>query len=294
MNIVSIHDRAMLAYLRIGTWSARKLDTKATRKVTKDSHATADAARVNKHLLASADEKLRAIQKIGGEARRYLEDNTLPWDDAGNRLLPNEKAIEVVSELTNFEKRYSAAVDEFVEEYPALRAQALANLGELANDEDYPQPDQVRAKFSFRLSFTPVPTGFSDVRTGLQASQVDALKNHYEARAKEQVGNALQAAWARLRENLVVYSDRLRKKDDGSGKMNIFRDSMVENLRDTCDLLRSMNVFDDEDLERTRLRVERDIASFDPSQLRDSEILAHSVRSEVDVVLKHMQELLGE
>lgn len=294
MNIIGIHDRAMLSYLRIGSWSARKLDTKATSKVTKDATATSDAARVNKHLLASADEKLRAIQKIGGEARRYLDDNTLPWDDAGNRLLPNEKAIEVVGELTAFEKRYHQAVEDFVDQYPELRAQALANLGDLANDDDYPQQDQVRHKFSFRLSFTPVPTGFSDVRTGLGPQQVEALQKHYQAASRRQVGEALQAAWARLRENLVTYSDRLREKDDGSGKMNIFRDSMVSNLRDTCALLKTLNVFDDDDLERCRIRVERDIASFEPESLRDSELLAKSVKSEVDVVLQHMKQLLGE
>lgn len=294
MNIVQIHDRAMLAYLRIGTWSARKLDTKATKKLTVDADATSDAARVNKHLLASADEKLRAIQKIGSEARKYLDNNTLPWDDAGNRLLPNEKAIEVVGELTKIEKSYGAAVDEFVAEYPALRAQALVHLGDLANIEDYPPPEHVKAKFSFRLSFTPVPTGFSDVRTGLGKEQMDALSKHYEASARRQVGDALTAAWERLRETLGHYSDRLREKDDGSGKMQIFRDSMVTNLRDTCALLKTLNVFGDDDLERMRVRVERDIASFDADALRGSDLLAHSVRSEVEVVLDQMKKFLGE
>lgn len=294
MDITAIHDRAMLAYLRIGSWSARKLDTKATKKVTGDAKATTDAARVNKHLLAAADEKLRAIQKIGGEARRYLDDNTLPWDDAGNRLLPNEKALQVVGELTAYEQRYKAAVDDFVTSYPELREQALVNLGDLANEDDYPKPEHVRDKFSFRLSFSPVPTGFSDVRTGLQPQQVEALKRHYEACANRQVGEALTAAYKRLQENLSHYSARLKEKDDGSGKMQIFRDSMVENLRETCAMLKTMNVFDDPDLDRLRQRVERDIAGFDPDQLRDSDILARSVKSEVDVVLEHMKQLLGE
>lgn len=294
MDITTIHDRSMLAYLRIGGWSARKLDNKATKRVTTTAKATTDAARVNKHLLAAADEKLRAIQKIGGDARRYLDEHTLPWDDAGNRLLPNEKAIEVVGTLTGFEQQYRAAVDDFVEAYPELREQAITNLGELANPDDYPPPLEVRHKFSFRLSFSPVPTGFSDVRTGLQAEQVEVLKRHYEANANRQVGEALTAAYKRLQENLSHYSARLKEKDDGSGKMQIFRDSMVENLRDTCALLKSMNVFDDPDLERLRLRVERDIAAFGPDQLRSSEILARSVKSEVDVVLDHMKQLLGE
>lgn len=294
MDITHIHDRAMLTYLRIGSWSARKLDTKATKRVTDEAAATSDAGRFNKHLLASADEKLRAIQKLGGEARRYLDDNTLPWDDAGNRLLPNEKAIEVVGQLTAYEKKYLDAVNDFVADYPELRAQAIANLGDLANSDDYPQPEEVRHKFSFRLSFSPVPTGFSDMRTGLGPQQVEALQKHYEANAKRQVGEALTAAWNRLRENLLVYSDRLQEKDDDPGKMKIFRDSMVQNLRETCALLKTLNVFDDEDLLRTCARVERDIASFDADDLRTSELLARATKSEVDVVLQHMKQMLGE
>lgn len=293
-NIITIHDRAMQCYLRIGCWSARKLDTKATKKVTDGASATSDAARVNKHLLASADEKLRAIAKIGGEARRYLEDKTLPWDDAGNRLLPNESAIEVVSALTEYEKRFGEAVTDFIHEYPMLREQALANLGDLADSEDYPLPDQVRHRFSFRLSFTPVAKGFADVRTGLSDEQVAALEQHYQSNARRQVGDALTSAWLRLKDNLSKYSDRLREKDDGSGKMEIFRDSMVENLRETCALLKTLNVFDDDSLERMRIRVERDIASFDANQLRESTVLAVSVKSEVDAVLEAMKQMMGE
>lgn len=294
MNIVQIHDRAMLTYLRIGTWSARKLDSKATKKLTKDADATSDAARVNKHLLASADSLLRDIQKIGGEARKYLDNSTLPWDDAGNRLLPNEKSIEVVSELTNIEKRYNEAVDKFVAQYPELRAQALVHLGDLANEEDYPPAEHVKSKFSFRLSFSPVPTGFGDVRTGLGPEQVAALSKHYEASARRQVGDALTAAWRRLQETLGHYSNRLVEKEDGSGKMQIFRDSMVSNLRETCEMLKALNVFGDDELERVRIRVERDIASFDADALRESELLSRSVKSEVDVVLEHMKSILGE
>lgn len=291
-RIDTIHDRAMLTYLRISSWSARKLDTRATRKVTSDADATSDAARVNKHLLASADGKLKDISKIGGEARRYLEDVTLPWDDAGNRLLPNEKAIEVVAKLTEFEQAYLEAVDAFVLEYPVLRAQALSNLGDLGDDEDYPQPDTVRHKFSFRLSFTPVPNNFSDVRTGLTEGQVDILREHYDGQAKRQMTDALSAAWKRLRENLEAYSDRLREKDDGSGKVQIFRDSMVENLRNTVAILRPLNVFGDMALEGLRTQIEQSIAQFDADQLRTVPMVAKTVKTEVDDILARMKEFL--
>jgi hypothetical protein len=293
MDLANLNDRASLVYLRIGAWSARKLDRTATKHVTDDNGATADAARVNKHLLANADKQLKDIQKIGSEARRYVESCTLPWDDAGNRLLPNEATLETVTQLTGYEHQYNDAVAEFIDLYPDLREQAKLALGTLANDDDYPPAEAIRDKFSYRLSFNPVPVKFNDLRTGLSPEQASAISQHFEANAKRQVRDALTTAWKRLQENLMRYSDRLKIKDDGSGKMEVFRDSMVEGMRDTCSMLKAMNVFDDDDLERIRIEVEREICQFDADQLRGNQLLAMSVKSKADDILAKMREHLG-
>jgi hypothetical protein len=283
-KLIQIHDRAQLVYLMVGCWSARKLDAKATKAVTDNNDAVADAARVNKHLLAGADEKLRAITKLGGEAR----------DDAGNRLLPNEKVLEAAAELTKYEDKFKALVDDFIAAYPDLRQLAIAALGDLANADDYPPPEAIRDRFTFRLSFSPLPTTFGDIRTGLSAEQTSALQKHYEASTRRQMASALTAAWERLRENLASYLDRLTEREDKPGEMKIFRDSMVENLRETCALLKTLNVFEDESLERMRLRVERDVAMFDADTLRQSPIVAKSVHSEVEALMDQMKAMLGE
>lgn len=292
LHLPSLHDRAMLAYITVSCWSARKLDRKATSKVTKDNSATADAGRFNKHLLASADESLRALTKLGGQARRYLEANSLPWDDAGNRLLSNEKMIEVVTELTNLERQFDDLADKFTEEYPVLRAQALANLGDLANDEDYPQPDIVRQKFAMRMSLSPLPEGFGDARTGLQPQQVQALQTHFEARMRTQFNVALESAWRRLLENVTHFADRLTPDDEG--KRKIFRDSMVTNARETCALLRTLNVFDEPTLDAVRMEVENHICLFDAEQLRDNDQLAKTVHGKAVDLAARMKAILGE
>ncbi len=286
--LTPIEDRAMLAYLSVGGWSARKLDRKASKDVVADNNATADAARVNKNLLASADQQLNAIRKKGDDARKYLDANTLPWDDAGNRMLPNANALEVIATLNAMEKEYRDAVDEFVQNYPALRAQAIANLGDLANDDDYPRPDQVRHKFYFRISLTPMPSQFNDARIGLTEAQCTALQAHYTARTSERHSKALQAAWTRLRENVEHIADRLTPDAQNPEKVKIFRDSLVENALQTCDLLRALNVFDDPDLELARSTVERTIKSVSADSLRKSPTVAAAVKETMDDVLKRM------
>lgn len=297
MTTVSLPDltkTAMLAYVSISVWSARKLDKKQTIKTVTDAGATSDGARVNKHLLASADSLLRDVQRKANEIRNYVDANTLPWDDAGNRLVSNDRALLVVGEINKLNAEFNDAVDAFVQEYPVLRAQALHNLGDMANDEDYPQPDVVRAKFSMKLSFNPLPTGFGDIRVGMTETQAKAWQSHFEGNVKAQMQTAIKSAWERLRENLQRYSDRLKLKDDGSGKMEIFRDTMVSSLRETVALLSSLNVFNDPELDRITTRVSRDIASFDPDALRTSVATAVSVKSEADAILEHMRALLGD
>lgn len=290
--ITSIEDRAILAYLSVGGWSARKLDKKATAAVIKDAKATtSDAGRFNKNLLADADKALANIRKKGDDARKYLDANTLPWDDAGNRLLPNQKSIEVIGTITQMETEYHKAVDEFVRDYPVLRAQALAALGDLANPDDYPQPDVVRGKFYFRISLQPMAKGFAkgnDFRLGLNDQQLAALQQHYEGRANEQFRRALDVAWGRLRTTVEHLSDRLTPNADDPQKTKIFRDSMLENARETCELLRALNVFGDPSLESARQRVEAIVNSVDVDTLRTVPSVAASVKASVDEILRGM------
>jgi hypothetical protein len=292
VSIPTLADSAMLAYLRVSIWSARKLDKRTTAKVTEDAGATTDAARVSKHLLANADSLLKDVQRKASELREYLDSNTLPWNDAGQRILSNDKALTFVGPFENKKKEFDALLDKFVEAYPALREQALSNLGDMANNDDYPPADVVRSKFAVKLSFDPLPLGFGDIRTGMSEAQAKAWQNHFEGNVKTQINEALANAWNRLREDLLRYSDRLKIKE-GTDKCEIFRDTMVHNLRDTCTLLASLNVFGDANLQRITEKVSREIAMIEPDMLRTMPSAAKHVKSEVDALLASMQDLMG-
>ena len=287
----AIRRRALLAYVSISCWSARKLDRKSTSRLVKQNNATEDAARVNKYLLANADEQLKALQKLAGKARRVLEDNSLPWDDAGNRMLSNEKALSVIGEIHALEHEFSQMVDEFVQNYPVMRAEAMSALGDLASDEDYPQPDVVRQKFSMRLALQPLPENFEDNRLGLSDREAKALQAHYEANVRAQTNRALMSAWTRLRDDVARMVDRLGEED---GKPKVFRNTLVQNLRDTSSLLASLNVFGDKELDDIRAEVELRLCANEADELRDNRPLATSVQSSAAAILSRIDSILGE
>lgn len=288
VTIPTLADSGMLVYTKISCWSARKLDRKQTEKTIKGAGATNDAARVNKHLLANTDSLLREVSRAGNAIRTYIENNTLPWDDAGNRFVSNEKALTMVGDLKALEDLFNEAVDAFVAEYPVLRAQALHNLGDMADNEDYPQPDVVRGKFSVRVSFNPLPVGFGDARVNMSEMQAKAWQAHFEGNVQKQINEALSTAYGRLRENLQRYSDRLKVRDDGSGKMEVFRDTMVTSMRETLALLSSLNVFGDQKLAALVEEVSRDIAKYEPDVLRTNATAVKVVKSSVDDILARL------
>ncbi len=290
VSIPTLADAAALCYVRVSIWSARKLDKKQTQKSLTSAGATNDGGRFNKHLLANADAALKEVQRKGNQIRDYVDANTLPWDDAGNRLISNVQMLTTVGDLARLQGEFNDAVDAFVAEYPVLRAQAIANLGTMGDDSDYPQPDVVRSKVSVKVSYSPLPTGFGDIRQGMTQQQAAAWQSHFEGNVKAQVNGALSNAWGRLRESLERYSDRLQPRSgDDADKMRIFKDTMVEGLRDTLTLLNGLNVFGDANLSQICAEVSSRVASIDAGALRSSPATAVSVKMDVDEILRRMK-----
>lgn len=290
-RVKTLHDTSMLAYVSVRVWSARKLDRKATKRLTDEAGASTDAARVNKYLLSNADAQLKVIQRLARLARETLINRSLPWDDAGNRLVSNLDTFGLLGELYAIEQDFDAAVDAFCAEYPRLRELALQSLGDMAAAEDYPPVEVVREKFAIKSTLQPLPAGFSDSRVGLSPEQQAALAIHYETQSAERYEGALTAAWERLRDNVERFVDRLEL--DEEGKPKVFQASLVTNLRETMELLKNLNVFDSPDLERMRYQIEDTLCRHDPETLRTSSSAADMARTSAAALVQRLNDLLA-
>ena len=82
----ALSSRAMLCSLSICQWSARKHDPEASAEIAARHGAQCNAGRYHKVLLPP--EAFSELKSIAGEARREHYFMTLPWDDAGYRVLP--------------------------------------------------------------------------------------------------------------------------------------------------------------------------------------------------------------
>ncbi len=258
----SIHSRALLVWLRISTWSARRYDKGVSAEVNARHNASSDAGRYNKMLLPGDAVAYKALTALASSIRGQHYANTLAWSDEGWRLLPTANYANYTAWLRDRQREFSTALNDFAADYPALRAQASRLLNGLYRDEDYPDVQDLRSRFSLGVEYEPVPAQ-GDVRVDLGADQIALIESAIAARTDRAVGDAMRDAWSRLHDVVAKIAERLSQPDA------IFRDSLISNAEDVCDILQRLNVTDDPNLEAMRVRVKRELTRFTPDTLRD-------------------------
>jgi hypothetical protein len=274
----------MLVEFNASQWTARKLDKGATDEIVHTKNAQdKGAARVNKNLLAGRKE-LEVINKHVGVVRTFVYNNTLPWSDSGIRLLPSIRFMEFNQRMQEFEDEFSKLVADFVDVYPTLiTAQAMA-LGDMFNRDDFPSPSDVAHRFDFRLNYMPVPTA-GDFRIDVGNDAEKELKAKLSKLADERIDHAMRDVKQRLKEHLDRMSDRL-----GSDVVNKeiktrkFHDSLLDTAHELCDLVKALNITNDQDLENARKALSEALLGVDLKELRTNMPVRNDVKASVDAI----------
>jgi hypothetical protein len=122
-----------------------------------------------------------------------------------------------------------------------------------------------------------------DFRVDIADDIARELREQYEAEYARRVDAVNREHWARLKSVLDKMADRLGA--DGDGKNKVFRDTLVENALEVCDLLRETNVTNDTELESARKAVERTLLGVSPEELRKNDAIRSDVKSQVEDIL---------
>lgn len=272
-----ITNQAVLVELGIKVWDARKQDKTVSREVDEAKNAT-NGGNYHKHLLG-ANEELAAIKKFVGGIRTWHYKNTLPWSDEGARLLPMARFQEYKAQLNDFEQEYEGMIRRFVGNYDAHVMHAQHTLGAMFNIEDYPTKESIESRFALKYTFSPVPQK-SDFRITAGEETVKALEAQYSAAVADRVQTAMSDAWDRLYDVLSRISERL----DGEDK--IFRNTLVGNALELCDMLKALNITNDTKMEAARKSLETALVGVTADDLRNDISLKADVKEKVDSIIK--------
>lgn len=268
-----LQEKALTVNLSISAWSARKHDKKITAEV-EEQHQAKDAGRYNKALLAK--EVLQDIQKKDSAARTFHYENTLPWSDNGDRLLPSANYFTYIAKMQELKADREQAVNEFISNYDNVIEDAKMRLNGMFDAKDYPSKSEVIRKFAFNTDFMPIPDT-DDFRLNIAQTEINALKLSMETALNDRLQTAMNDIKARIREQLEHMKVKLSDKD------SIFRDSLFENLRDIINLIPKLNVTNDAQI--NEICEEMQGLLINPKEVRENSVLRNRKAQEVNDIL---------
>ena len=274
--------QAILTSLKISTWTNSIVDKQITTEVTQSKGAKDKALRVSKKKLAG--DTLAKLTKLCGVARTEHYRLTASWDD-GIRVLPLALRAEYERTMDEISIEFNRLVTQFCGEYPDLVQQARIDLGEAFKPEDYPMSPE--HKFAFRWEFSPIPEANHFVIGGLIDAEKVKLESDFERyRVRLQSDNErrIQGMHADILERALTPIQRLTEKLSDSEA--IFRDSLVENVRESMRVLETLNIESNPTLAALRQTIGEQLSNLDADMLRENKVLRRSTAEAAGQIVK--------
>lgn len=278
-NTNDINANAMLVSLNTSIFNPTRLDRAVTMEVTVSKNARSDAGNFKRQVIPK--EIIDPVTKAANSAYLRHKLLTSPWADGGTRLLNIRMFDRYVDEVNGEIRQFELAVGRFLKEYETIRAQAPIRMGALYNPKDYPPIEEVRGKFNIRTEWLPLPNG-KDFRLHLNDDQLAELSSSVDQRVQEAVTKAREDLYERLHDRLTRVSERLAKPE------NIFRDSLIENVREICGLIPQMIITPDPALLAAVDQATLNICTFEPEDLRNDDDKRAKAKAAADAILKTM------
>jgi len=207
---------------------------------------------------------LEKINKAAGELRTAHYKYTLPWYDNGIRLLPTSKSMEYYSKIGEIKDRFYHEVQEFMDNYDDYIEEAKITLHNLYNPKDYPSREKIAEMFEVKVLPITSPKE-NDFRSSLTAGEIAVIKADMEQGIEDAFENAKNAIWDKMEEAVERMASTLKEK----GK--VFKESMVENLKDIVEMVPDLNFTGDTDINAINQRMKDHLAILSPSALRHNE-----------------------
>ncbi len=289
VNVKNLDEKAVLVQVKRRMYSPYKLDTEESRAY--------GAGNVNKHLFEGRNNRVKEAISKYTEVYTYAKDNTVPWT-TGVELLNIQNYMDFTTGLRELIHSANDAVDDLYNNWDAEVAADLGRLSaiaaskgkpSLANPADYPDADEMRAKFSIEVRYMPVPTadGF-DPRLG--------ISDEDKATVQKQLDDATANASAHVLNEMIEPMRRAVSKltvkigEDGS----VFRDSMIDNMVDVASRMAKVNVSDDPVIAERIKDLQSLVGTYanNKDMLRNVPSVREKAATQIDDLMSKMQGLV--
>jgi hypothetical protein len=282
-NDMSISDRAVLVQLNISSWGTERLDKSQTERINLLNNADAKAGKVHKDLMCGTT-LAKDIDLHVGRSRLWNNQNTMPWQDRGARLLPTSLFLPYKDGMNSRETKFKNMVGRFIPNYAAAKQTAMNYLGSMYREEDYPDVNDIASKYKWTLSVSPIPSS-GHFCLDVPAEELEEVRRSCDDFVEQKVAEAMRKPWKDLHTMLTGMSDKLKEANELDDKTKRFHDTFVTNALDLCKLLNHMNITNDPQLEKAKQQLELVLVGTDVDDIKDNEFVRSDMKKRVDNIL---------
>jgi hypothetical protein len=249
-------------------------------------HADRELLSASKLILDTKNPAYRAVAAVRSEASGYWRAQTLPFPEAGLRLLPQTKLAAFDARMAEYRQSLQAAARELNGQYDTIKDEAQRRLGTLFNASDY--PTTLDGLFDLEVSYPTIepPNYLMALHPEVYQAEQARVRERFESAvelAEQGFATELQRLTAHLAERLTGLSD---------GQPKVFRDSAVENLRQFFERFRRLNIRSSPELDALVEQAQQTINGVEPQTLRDSNRLRAMVARDFEQIQAAVGDLL--
>jgi hypothetical protein len=252
----------------------------------------ADRVSASKKLLKC--DELDACISYAAASRAWNRSVTSPWWDNGTRVLSATTYQAYASEALIRREHYTQVLlPAFVAVYPDVRRDARYILGAEFNQSDYPSEHEIGDLFVMGFNVIPWPSASNfDVRTGLSASDVDAIRQQIAASERATIDLARKDVLDRVREELGHLIGRMETYKPagapGTKSEGVFRDGLIDGVRKLVEILPRLDFTGQWNLDELAARIEREVCQNSVGALRADAGLRESTQQAAERLLREM------
>lgn len=289
----TLNERAMLVTLHISAWGGMMFDKVVSEEVNESFKADrTEAGRYNKRLVAK--QFLVEVGSAHSNARKIHKLHTLPWEDDGTRILSNVGYVQYQQAMQDCKRKAELAVKAFIKSLPDAITEARSRLGEMFNEDDYPDESQLKEKFGLDIEIKNVPQA-TDFRVKLSNDATKAIVADIERRCDARLKGAMDDIFERTKEKVGNLKEKLKAYQPSKGEdraKGIIRESLVSNIYEFAQMMESLNVTGDPRIDELKKLLLDELVEHSPQILRTDAKVRQQVISKADSILKKVNSYL--
>lgn len=286
-HITSLQTSGYLVSLRVSKTTGQIVDREASEWLADQKHAQRGAVSAHKKLFETC-KTYKALSNVSQTVYNGLKEQCFRWSDDWWYLVTQR-----LPSYTEWQERmlalHASRLDDFMDDYSNIRANAAFTLGEMFNDRDFPSPATLRGRFTIAPMIMDVPAG--DFRVRVAHDLAEDLRKHYVRQTEMVVSEMLSSQQTKMVDVLqsLAHCCGHDTKTNDKGETVIvrrkLREGTFQKAMEMIQTFREFNPAQSAELESLRAEMERALSDVTIDVLRESDTVRARVGADVADIL---------